>query len=204
MRDNFGQRTIDTLAARAGSRCSNPACRQLTSGPRTETDKAVNIGVAAHITAASPSGPRYDPGLTPKERRHPDNGLWLCQNCAKLVDNDPAAYPTHLLRAWKRRAEEAARQEVEQRALRGSADVTGIPDDVGPVHIGGGIQAGQIQANNIVSGIQIVGGPPVPQAEDLRHQGAALREQVARELAVGNPGDETAVGDGCGTTLPPD
>ena len=109
MRDNFSQRTIDTLAARAGGRCSNPACRQLTSGPRTETDKAINIGVAAHITAASASGPRYDPSLTAEERRHPDNDLWLCQNCAKLVDNDPAAYPVHLrpcwpLRPWPRQA----------------------------------------------------------------------------------------------------
>jgi hypothetical protein len=115
-RDDFSKRTIEILADRAGNRCSNPACRQPTSGPRTEPDKAVNIGVAAHITAASERGPRFDPSLAPEERRHPDNGLWLCQNCAKLVDNDPAAYPVEVLRVWKRDAEEAARRKIEQKA----------------------------------------------------------------------------------------
>ena len=119
MRDDFAKQTIETLADRSGNRCSNPRCRQPTSGPRTETTRAVNIGVAAHITAASEGGPRYDPSLTHEERRHADNGLWLCQNCAKLVDNDPERYPVELLRAWKRQAEEAARQEIEQPAPRG-------------------------------------------------------------------------------------
>jgi hypothetical protein len=113
-RDDFSRQTIEVLANRAGNRCSNPGCRQPTSGPRTDPDKAVNIGVAAHITAASEGGPRYDPTLTPEARRHPDNGLWLCQNCAKLVDNDPTGYPVDLLRAWKRVAEDAARRDVEQ------------------------------------------------------------------------------------------
>jgi hypothetical protein len=114
-RDDFSKQTVEVLADRAGNRCSNPGCRQPTSGPRTDPDKAVNIGVAAHITAASEGGPRYDATLTPEERRHPDNGLWLCQNCAKLVDNDPRGYPVDLLRTWKQQAEEAARREVEQR-----------------------------------------------------------------------------------------
>jgi hypothetical protein len=113
-RDDFSKRTIEVLADRAGNRCANPNCRQPTSGPRTDTDKSVNIGVAAHITAASEGGPRYDPALTPEERSHADNGVWLCQNCAKLVDNDPTGYPVHLLRAWKRVAEDAARRDVEQ------------------------------------------------------------------------------------------
>jgi hypothetical protein len=116
MRDDFTKQTIEILADRAGNRCSNPGCRQPTSGPRTEPTKAVNIGVAAHITAASEGGPRYDPSLSREQRRHADNGLWLCQNCAKLVDNDPKAYPVDLLRNWKRQAEEAARQEIEQPA----------------------------------------------------------------------------------------
>lgn len=114
MRDDFTKPTIEALADRAGNRCANPGCRQPTSGPRTEPDKAVNIGVAAHITAASEGGPRYDPALKPEERRHADNGLWLCQNCAKLVDNDPVAYPVDLLRAWKLVSEDTARREIEQ------------------------------------------------------------------------------------------
>jgi hypothetical protein len=109
VRDDFTKRTIEALADRAGNRCSNPGCRQLTSGPRTDPEKTVNIGVVAHISAASKGGPRYNPTLTSEQRSHPNSGLWLCQNCAKLVDNDPDAYPVALLRAWKQQAEDTAR-----------------------------------------------------------------------------------------------
>jgi hypothetical protein len=91
-RDRFTRATIEALADRAGNRCSNPKCREPTSGPCTDPTKAINIGMAAHITAASEGGPRYDPSLTSKRRGHPDNGTWLCQNCAKLIDNDPERY----------------------------------------------------------------------------------------------------------------
>jgi len=113
MRDDFDLKTKETLAKRVGLRCSNPDCRQLTSGPQEDPTKVLNIGVAAHITAASEGGPRYDPGLTSQERRFVDNGIWLCQNCAKLVDNDVQRYTVALLREWKQTAEEAALREVQ-------------------------------------------------------------------------------------------
>jgi hypothetical protein len=145
-RDDFSKRTIEVLADRAGNRCANPNCRQPTSGPRTDPDKSVNIGVAAHITAASEGGPRYDPALTPEERSHADNGVWLCQNCAKLVDNDPTGYPVDLLRAWKRQAETAARQEIERRS--GAENESGGRGQVlhtgsGGLAVGGGVAAGE-------------------------------------------------------------
>jgi hypothetical protein len=52
----------------------------------------IDVGVAAHITAASPGGPRFDPNLSDKERASATNGIWLCQNCAKLIDNDVAQF----------------------------------------------------------------------------------------------------------------
>lgn len=116
MRDDFDDKTKEVLARRVGSRCSNPNCRKLTSGPQTDPAKALNIGVAAHITAASRGGPRYDGVLTPEERKSIDNGIWLCQNCAKLVDNDEQRYTTDLLIEWKRLSEQAALLEVENLA----------------------------------------------------------------------------------------
>ena len=77
--------------------------------------KVVNIGVAAHITAASADGPRFDPSLTPDERRSVENGIWLCQSCAKLVDNDPIRYGADVLRQWKVLAEKSAARELEYR-----------------------------------------------------------------------------------------
>ena len=68
MRDDFTQPTLDILAKRVGVRCSNPSCHKLTTGPRTEETKIINIGVGSHITAAAPGGPRYDANLSSEER----------------------------------------------------------------------------------------------------------------------------------------
>jgi tetratricopeptide (TPR) repeat protein len=63
------------------------------------------VGVAAHITAASPGGPRYDAALSGAERSAALNGIWLCQTCSKLIDSDLSRYTADLLRQWKTRAE---------------------------------------------------------------------------------------------------
>jgi hypothetical protein len=36
--------------------------------------------------AASRGGPRYDASLTPEDRANATNAIWLCQNCAKLIE----------------------------------------------------------------------------------------------------------------------
>jgi hypothetical protein len=112
-RDDFDEKTKEILARRVGYRCSNPNCRQLTSGPQTNPAKAINIGVAAHTIAASSGGPRYDASMSSEERRSPENGIWLCQNCAKLIDNDESRYTIDLLQEWKRLSERAALLEIE-------------------------------------------------------------------------------------------
>ena len=78
MADDFSEPVKRNLALRAGGLCSNPECRASTSGPQDDPAKAVNVGVAAHITAASPGGPRYDANLAPEERSSSSNGIWLC------------------------------------------------------------------------------------------------------------------------------
>jgi len=117
MRDDFLIATKDVLSKRVGGLCSNPGCRKGTSGPRNDPAKALNIGVAAHVCAASPGGPRYVASMPASERRAAENGIWLCQNCAKLVDSDPHRYSVSKLYEWKITAEESARQAVESNAL---------------------------------------------------------------------------------------
>ena len=113
MRDDFKAETKDLLAKRVGMKCSNPNCRRPTSGPQQDSRKTVNIGVAAHISAASQGGPRYDRQMSPQERSSEANGIWLCQSCAKLVDNDPSRYSADLLQQWRRLSEEAAQLDLE-------------------------------------------------------------------------------------------
>jgi hypothetical protein len=112
-RDDFSAKTKETLAKRVQMLCSNPGCRKPTSGPHDDPTRALNIGVAAHISAASPGGPRYVSTLTEEERSSIENGIWLCQNCAKLVDNDESRYPIPLLKEWKKVAEIQALEDVE-------------------------------------------------------------------------------------------
>ena len=111
-RDDFLRPARETLAKRAGQRCSNPDCGAVTSGPHKEPQKAINLGVAAHITAAAPSGPRYNPNMSSEDRTAITNGIWLCQYCAKLVDSDIARFPVELLIIWKRRHEESVKRQT--------------------------------------------------------------------------------------------
>lgn len=114
-RDDFPQQIKNLLALRVGMKCSNPECGQPTAGPQEDPKKYVNVGVAAHITGAAQRGPRYDASLTPEERRAYTNGIWLCQICAKLIDDDKSRYTVDLLQDWKKTAEESARRALESR-----------------------------------------------------------------------------------------
>jgi len=122
MRDEFPKDVQRALAQRVANKCSK--CRAVTSGPHTDESKAVNVGVAAHITAASVGGPRYDASLTAAQRSRASNGIWLCQTCAKKADNDPVRFTPGVLRAWKAKAEAAADAEVGRTAK--PATVTGL------------------------------------------------------------------------------
>jgi hypothetical protein len=112
MSDDFSDAVKRVLAGRVGYLCSNPECRVPTSGPQDDPGKSVNLGVASHITAASPGGPRHDPYLTAEERSAASNGIWLCQNCAKLIDNDVQRFPIDLLKGWKASAENEAKDRL--------------------------------------------------------------------------------------------
>lgn len=112
MSDDFSDPTKRIIAARAAYLCSNPEHRVPTSGPQDDPTKAVNLGVAAHITAASAGGPRYDHTLSPEQRSAASNGIWLCQNCAKLIDNDIGRFGVEVLTKWKSDAETEAKARV--------------------------------------------------------------------------------------------
>jgi hypothetical protein len=77
----------------------------------------MNIGVAAHICAAAP-GPgarRYRADMTPEQRKSLENGIWLCQDCAKAIDSDDPAFSEEVLHGWKRKhAEDMWRSIVEK------------------------------------------------------------------------------------------
>jgi hypothetical protein len=112
-RDDFSSEVKRQLGSRAGHRCSAPNCRAPTNGPsQSRRSGASSVGVAAHIASASPGGPRYDPTQTPEQRQAIENGVWLCQNDAKRIDDDEERYTRQLLVQWRLAAERAAQDEL--------------------------------------------------------------------------------------------
>lgn len=115
-RDDFNKKTIENLAKRASYICSNPDCRNQTLSPsENDPEKYINIGKAAHITAAAENGPRYDSSLTPEQRSSIDNGIFLCSNCADMVDKNLGLdFSVELLKKWKEDHEKWIRENLNK------------------------------------------------------------------------------------------
>lgn len=76
----------------------------------------MRIGVAAHITAASSGGPRFNALMDSDARSDISNGIWLCQTCARIIDTAPEAFTVDGLRAWKNHAELFAARDSSRSA----------------------------------------------------------------------------------------
>ena len=112
-RDDFTSKDKEILAKAVNYRCSNPDCQVLTTTAKSnDHNNITNIGQAAHITAASKGGPRYDESLSPKDRASISNGIWLCSNCASLIDREPEKYTVELLKEWKEKSCEDTRSNL--------------------------------------------------------------------------------------------
>lgn len=113
-RDDFPARTKQLIGYRAGWLCSNPNCNRPVVGANTNKDIYTNVGIVAHITAASKNGPRYNSEMTPTERKSANNGILLCPLCATIIDKDPDLYPITVLQEWKKKRESASIKNVNQ------------------------------------------------------------------------------------------
>jgi len=102
-RDDFDKLVADTLMKRAAFICSNPDCKRQTIAPsRIDSRKFIYIGKAAHIAAAAEGGPRFEKSMSSEERKSIDNGIFLCSNCADMIDkNNGIDFSVELLHDWK-------------------------------------------------------------------------------------------------------
>lgn len=106
-RGHFKAADIHKLKERVNHQCSRPDCKAPTSGPGTG-NSVLTVGTAAHICAASPGGPRFDPKQSVEERNSIENAIWLCNICSREIDLDPKRFTIALLKQWKLDAEAAA------------------------------------------------------------------------------------------------
>ena len=131
-RHNFSKEIKRSLREHVAGLCSNPSCRVLTTSSQIDGISLCNVGVAAHICAAAPGGPRYRATQTKDERVSYENGVWLCRTCSTLIDVDDKAFQECFLRSWKEQAKNYARDnlgkvflpkdEVESKALKSTLD----------------------------------------------------------------------------------
>lgn len=116
-RDDFSNKTKRAIALRVGGECCFPGCKALISGPNTNPEEFINVGVAAHIYAASEGGPRFNSAMTPQQRKSAENGILFCQNHAKIVDNDPKRYTPEMLLGWKLQKEKEVDAKIRGQEL---------------------------------------------------------------------------------------
>lgn len=107
-RDDFSRKVKEIVKGRSAYICSNPDCRRLTIAPsEADSEKFLYVGMVAHITAAAPGGPRYEPNLTEEERASSENAIHLCAVCATMIDkNQGIDFSKELLKRWKTNHEE--------------------------------------------------------------------------------------------------
>lgn len=84
------------IALACGNRCA--LCTK-TLAFETTSGELAQRGEAAHIAGEQPKAARYDISMTEEERNDPKNGIYLCLDCHKEIDDiSPEKYPTtHLL-----------------------------------------------------------------------------------------------------------
>lgn len=111
-RDEFTEKTKLQIAKRAGWLCSDPSCRRSTIGSNSDGDAEINLGTAAHICAAAPEGPRYDPNMMREQRRSSDNGIWMCRLHGTAVDAKDSKFTVELLHEWKAQAQKDSWRRV--------------------------------------------------------------------------------------------
>jgi hypothetical protein len=101
------------LLARSGNICAYRGCaRELVYAAINSKDQPKLVGKIAHISAASPGGPRYRPELSEAERNSSDNLMFLCGDHHDVVDSQEHAHPEEALLAMKREHEDAVRRAV--------------------------------------------------------------------------------------------
>src|SRR5690554_7720858 len=88
LRDRVPRAQEKVVIARSGNKCAYPDCGlDLTMDPKSAHDQPKATGKVAHIAAASPGGPRYDPNMTPEERGSAENLIYVCGPHHDVVDS---------------------------------------------------------------------------------------------------------------------
>lgn len=114
-RANFSSSTIEKLYKSNGGLCSR--CGRMTTAYNHENLKYISIGEAGHIFGAkrtSDKSPRSNSTLTNDFLKNFENGIWLCKNCHKLIDDAEKDFSSDLLLKMKKKASSLAYDSLKR------------------------------------------------------------------------------------------
>lgn len=110
-RSEFSGATKKLIATAVNWQCSVPLCKIPALG--VDNGQTLNGGTACHIFSAAENGPRGRGGLSDKELKDPDNGLWCCASHGRIIDSQQGkSFPAAQLRMWKKLAEGRVRRAM--------------------------------------------------------------------------------------------
>jgi len=86
------------VISKSGNACAYVGCgRELVVETTSPTDQPKAVGKVAHICAASPGGPRYDPLMTPEQRGSAANLIYMCGEHHDVIDSQISSHPAEAL-----------------------------------------------------------------------------------------------------------
>ena len=108
------------LFTRAGGRCEFDNCNRYLLTHHV-THRRGNFGQMAHIVAFRQAGPRGEAPLSSTERNALSNLMLLCQQCHKLIDDNPDLYTVEALQEFKKDHEARIRMLTAAKADKQAA-----------------------------------------------------------------------------------
>lgn len=100
--NEFSPKIIKNVRERSAFICNRPLCRKLTVKASYDNDTDSDIlGEAAHIYPAAKNWARFDESIHPIFIKSQKNAIWLCRECARLIDKNPKKYTVEVLFKWK-------------------------------------------------------------------------------------------------------
>lgn len=101
------------LCVRSGNRCANPECRKILVINKTDNDNESLVAQMAHIAGEKEDAPRYEESMTDKERNSYTNLILVCNNCHKMIDDQPHTYTVEKLHEMKNNHEKWILESTE-------------------------------------------------------------------------------------------
>lgn len=103
------------LISRSGNRCAYPKCGiELVIPADHSEDRPKAVGKVAHIAAASPGGPRFDPHMTEAQRGSAENLIYVCGSHHDAIDSQLNEHSRDFLLTAKAHHEQTVSRAMRQ------------------------------------------------------------------------------------------